>query len=75
MPITAQASARPKLNLPPLRVRDGGTIDAGELSRLLEALDAAPSSDEELQVAVSALDVDQSGKISWSEFRSWWSSR
>jgi Ca2+-binding EF-hand superfamily protein len=51
-----------------------GTIDARELARLMEALGAGLS-EEELAAGVAALDLDKSGKISWDEFRVWWSTR
>lgn len=55
--------------------RDGsGSIDRHELSRLLEALDQ-PLDDDELEVALSAIDSNASGRISWNEFKAWWSSR
>ncbi len=55
--------------------RDGsGSIDRGELSRLLEAL-GAPPSEEELAVALEVVDANQSGKVSFGEFSAWWSSR
>jgi hypothetical protein len=55
--------------------RDGsGSIDRGEFSRLLEALGQAPSEDE-LAVALDVVDANHSGKISWDEFKAWWSSR
>ena len=55
--------------------RDGsGSIDRGELARLLEALGAA-ASEEELSIALDVVDADRSGKVSWSEFIAWWTSR
>lgn len=55
--------------------RDGsGSIDRAELSRLLEALGQLPSEDE-LEVALSVIDANGSGRISWDEFKAWWSSR
>lgn len=55
--------------------RDGsGSIDRGELARLLEALGQQPT-DTELSIALDAVDANRSGKISWSEFKAWWSSR
>ncbi len=55
--------------------RDGsGSIDRAEFSRLLEALGAAPSEDE-LAVALGVVDANRSGKISWAEFRAWWTAR
>ncbi len=50
---------------------DNGFIESGELSRLLEAL-GAPPSPLELSAAVSALDSNASGKVSWDEFKEWW---
>jgi hypothetical protein len=55
--------------------RDGsGSIDRGELARLLEALGQQPT-DVELSIALDAVDANRSGKISWREFKAWWSSR
>lgn len=55
--------------------RDGsGSIDRAELSRLLEALGQMIDEDE-LNVALAVIDANNSGKISWDEFKSWWSSR
>ena len=54
---------------------DNGFIESGELSRLLEALEAAPETQLELSAAVVALDSNKSGKISWDEFKDWWLER
>jgi Ca2+-binding EF-hand superfamily protein len=55
--------------------RDGsGSIDRGELSRLLEALGQQPTEDE-LVIALSVIDANDSGRISWDEFKAWWSNR
>jgi hypothetical protein len=55
--------------------RDGsGSIDRAELSRLLEALGQQPSEDE-LVIALSVIDANDSGRISWDEFKAWWSNR
>lgn len=55
--------------------RDGsGSIDAAELSRLLEALGQRPD-EAELAVALDVIDANRSGRISWDEFKAWWSSR
>ncbi len=55
--------------------RDGsGSIDRGEFARLLEALGSAPS-EEELSVALDVVDSNHSGKISWDEFKAWWTNR
>lgn len=55
--------------------RDGsGSIDAAELSRLLEALGQHPDEDE-LEIALSAIDSNDSGRISWHEFKAWWDAR
>jgi hypothetical protein len=55
--------------------RDGsGSIDRAELSRLLEALGQLPNEDE-LNVALAVIDANNSGRISWTEFKAWWQSR
>ena len=55
--------------------RDGsGSIDRGEFARLLEALGQAIG-EEELEIALDAVDSNRSGRISWAEFKSWWSDR
>ena len=52
--------------------RDGsGSIDVGELAGMLEALGMEPD-DDELDAAIERLDTDESGRISWDEFRAWW---
>lgn len=55
--------------------RDGsGSIDRGEFARLLEALGQAPG-EMELNIALDVVDANHSGKISWDEFKAWWSNR
>jgi hypothetical protein len=55
--------------------RDGsGSIDRGEFARLLEALGQNPS-ELELSIALDVVDANHSGRISWDEFKAWWSSR
>ncbi len=55
--------------------RDGsGSIDAKELTRLFEAL-GQDLPEEELAVALEVIDVNHSGRISWDEFKAWWSDR
>ena len=55
--------------------RDGsGSIDRAELSRLLEAL-GQDLPEEELAMALEVIDVNHSGRISWTEFKAWWSDR
>lgn len=55
--------------------RDGsGSIDRNELSRLLEAL-GQELPEVELAVALEVIDVNHSGRISWDEFKAWWSAR
>lgn len=55
--------------------RDGsGSIDPAELSRLLEAL-GQDVNEEELAIALDSIDLNHSGKISWDEFKAWWSAR
>ncbi|GMU62910.1 MAG: hypothetical protein AMXMBFR34_46730 [Myxococcaceae bacterium] len=50
-----------------------GSIDRGEFSRLLEAL-GMEISEEELAIALDVVDSNRSGRISWDEFKAWWSS-
>ena len=55
--------------------RDGsGSIDRGELARLLEALGQAPD-EETLAIALDVVDANHSGRISWVEFKAWWQSQ
>ncbi|MDX2009571.1 MAG: EF-hand domain-containing protein [Myxococcaceae bacterium] len=55
--------------------RDGsGSIDRGEFARLLEALGQSPT-EMELTIALDVVDANHSGKISWDEFKAWWSNR
>ena len=55
--------------------RDGsGSIDRSELTRLLEALGMTPG-EEELSIALDVVDANHSGKISWDEFKAWWTNR
>ena len=49
-----------------------GEIDAGELRALLTTL-GKEQSDDELAVALAALDTDGDGSISYEEFLWWWS--
>ena len=49
-----------------------GEIDAGELRALLTSL-GKEQSDNELAVALAALDTDGDGSISYEEFLWWWS--
>lgn len=51
-----------------------GSIDRSEFSRLLEAL-GMEIGDDELTIALSVVDANDSGKISWDEFKAWWASR
>jgi predicted acetyltransferase len=53
--------------------RDGsGSIDRMELARLLEAL-GQDLPEVELEVALEVIDSNHSGRISWDEFKAWWS--
>lgn len=55
--------------------RDGsGSIDRGELARLLEAL-GQPNDEDELAMALDVVDANGSGRISWAEFKAWWLDR
>jgi hypothetical protein len=51
-----------------------GSIERGEFARLLEAL-GQNITDEELEIAIDIVDTDRTGKISWREFKNWWTSR
>ncbi|XXF79782.1 EF-hand domain-containing protein [Myxococcaceae bacterium GXIMD 01537] len=51
-----------------------GLIERGEFARILEAL-GQDITDEELEIALDVVDVDRTGKISWREFKNWWTSR
>jgi hypothetical protein len=52
-------------------VDGNGEIDIEELATLLEALGMDPD-DEQLEAARDKLDADESGRLSWDEFRAWW---
>lgn len=55
--------------------RDGsGSIDRSEFARLLEALGMTPG-EEELNIALDVVDANHSGRISWDEFKAWWTNR
>ncbi|WP_343073325.1 EF-hand domain-containing protein [Pyxidicoccus fallax] len=51
-----------------------GSIERAEFARLLEAL-GQNVTDEELEIALDTVDTDRTGKISWREFKAWWTSR
>jgi Ca2+-binding EF-hand superfamily protein len=51
---------------------DSGSINRAEFAHLLEALGQNPDEDE-LAVALDVVDANHSGKISWEEFKAWWS--
>ena len=51
-----------------------GTIEVGELARLLEALGASLSA-EELAAGLEALDTNRNGLVDFDEFVAWWSDR
>ena len=51
-----------------------GFIERSGFSRLLEAL-GQNISDEEFEIALDIVDTDRTGKVSWKEFKSWWTSR
>jgi hypothetical protein len=53
---------------------NSGSIDREEFAGLLNAL-GADVSDVELNIGLSEVDANQSGKISWNEFKAWWLSR
>ena len=51
-----------------------GSIEQAEFARLLEAL-GQNITDEELAIAFDIIDTDRTGKISWKQFKNWWTSR
>ena len=53
---------------------DSGSIDIGELSRLLESL-GTPPNEGELEMAFDIIDTNHNQRISWEEFSAWWRTR
>jgi Ca2+-binding EF-hand superfamily protein len=51
-----------------------GYIEQREFARLLEAL-GQNITDEELAMAFDMVDTERTGKISWKQFKNWWTSR
>ena len=51
-----------------------GSIEHPEFARLLEAL-GQNINDEELAIAFDIIDTERTGKISWKQFKNWWTSR
>lgn len=51
-----------------------GYIEQAEFARLLEAL-GQNITDEELMIAFDIIDTERTGKISWKQFKNWWTSR
>jgi len=51
-----------------------GSIEQREFARLLEAL-GQNINDEELAIAFDIIDTERTGKISWKQFKNWWTSR
>ncbi|HEX8698469.1 MAG TPA: EF-hand domain-containing protein [Myxococcaceae bacterium] len=51
-----------------------GYLEAPGFARLLEAL-GQNISDEELMIAFDIIDTERTGKISWKQFKNWWTSR
>jgi Ca2+-binding EF-hand superfamily protein len=51
-----------------------GFIERNEFARLLEALGQMPEEDE-LAVALDVVDSDRTGKVSFQEFKRWWTAR
>jgi hypothetical protein len=51
-----------------------GSIEQPEFARLLEAL-GQNINDEELAIAFDIIDTERTGKISWKQFKNWWTSR
>lgn len=51
-----------------------GSIDRGEFVAVCEALGAG-FTDEEIAAGWDAVDSDGNGRISWKEFRAWWTAQ
>ena len=51
-----------------------GYIEAPGFARLLEAL-GQNITDDELAIAFDIIDTERTGKISWKQFKNWWTSR
>jgi hypothetical protein len=51
-----------------------GYLEVPGFARLLEAL-GQNITDEELQMAFDDIDTERAGKISWIQFKNWWTSR
>jgi Ca2+-binding EF-hand superfamily protein len=51
-----------------------GYIEAPGFARLLEAL-GQNITDDELTIAFDIIDTERTGKISWKQFKNWWTSR
>eukprot|EP01050_Picozoa_sp_SAG11_P032905 SAG11_NODE_10919_length_796_cov_1.411765_1_plen_186_part_01 len=50
----------------------GGTLDREEVGHLLSRLSGGDVADQELSAAMSELDADGDGEISFDEFLEWW---
>jgi len=53
---------------------ENGVMDAGEFSKLLEALGAEMTA-EEIDAGLRALDENGNGTIEFDEFVAWWADR
>lgn len=53
---------------------ENGTIDEREFGSLVRAL-GVQFSDEKVQVAFAAIDINDNGQIDFGEFSSWWRKR
>ncbi|EGD81206.1 hypothetical protein PTSG_11241 [Salpingoeca rosetta] len=51
-----------------------GNIDASELKAIVYKL-GHPMSDEEIETSLRIIDKDQSGKITYDEFKKWWAQK
>jgi Ca2+-binding EF-hand superfamily protein len=51
-----------------------GFLEAPGFARLLEAL-GQNVTEEELMIAFDTADTERTGKISWKQFKNWWTSR
>ena len=55
-------------------VDGSGTLDHGELMRLMRMLETKMD-DQHIEQTIRDLDSDADGEVSWEEFRSWWMDR
>ena len=52
-----------------------GYIERPEFARLLEALGQEDLTEEDLEIAFDMVDTERTGRISWRQFKNWWTNR